>query len=963
MRRILLPIFLISIISAQEKEYFQQYVDYDIEVTLNDTNHTITASEKVLYKNNSPDTLNFIWFHIWPNAYKNDSTAYAKQVGKNSRFSESDSTQRGFIDSLDFYVNGQKADWEYHPEWIDVVKLHLNSPLKPNDSILIETPFFVKIPEVFSRLGHTGQHYEMTQWYPKPAVYDHKGWHPMPYLNQGEFYSEFGSFDVKITLPKEYRIMATGDLVEGEDEIAWLDSLVAETAAIHEKPEKEFKKWVKAKKKRKGKKEEPDSTEVEMKTLHFHQHHVHDFAWFADKKWLVKKGTLALADSTREVILWSFYLPKNAEIWENSVEYLHDSGYWYSRYYGDYPYNHITAVDGDLSAGGGMEYPNITIITTRGSKTFLEMVIMHEVGHNWFYGILGSNERDHTWMDEGINQYTNTRYWQDKYADQNGQILIQDFIQNKLGIGKNLKESWTQYLAYVSNAKSPKAQPLSLPADEYKGKLNYGQNYVKTGVFTRFLQHYLGEEKMDEVMQDYYETWKFRHPYPEDLSAIFEKHTDKDLSWYFHGVFETIDFVDFSIQRKGNRFIISNEGDLKTPVEVVFYGNNHKELKRQWLDGFEWRTVLDASSDVWYAIIDPDEHMPDVDRTNNSTRSETHFHFVWDQPTYYDHDINYIPWFFNYNYYNGLPLGMLFYKGGTPGYSSTTSITPMWDFKNQKLIGGLSHKQKFDSNNLFNDSHMLFKANQMEGRTLGQIDYSGSFGADESQGSLSVGLLYSQLDSVAFDSSLYSHGSYPLAKVGYHHTWKPKESKNSVALNTGIMIGEGFSTASLEAKIKLKFNREIGTGIRVWAGGFLKDKNVPKHFRSYLSGGVDPTFSRFVLDRTGQSTFAVMKYQFVQQGPAMRGLVTDEKDIPLSSTGFTWGVNIDPSFPVFLDIAGGSDFNATYTAAGLKFGPIIIPLYQSWEGENKTVQDWNWVKDRMRLNFSFDFKQLLKVGL
>ena len=415
MLRGLFIFFIFSVISAQETEYFQQNVDYNIEVTLNDTNHTLTAFEKLIYSNNSPDTLDFIWFHIWPNAYKDDSTAYAKQAGENSRFAKSDSSERGFIDSLDFSVDGQKVVWENHPDWIDVIKVYLNDPLYPGGSVTIETPFFVKIPLVFSRLGHTGKHYEITQWYPKPAVYDHKGWHPMPYLNQGEFYSEFGSFNVKITLSKNYRIMATGDLVDGEEEYAWLDSLTIIADSIQNMPEKDFENWVKSQSKGESGEKDSDSINLEMKTLHFRQTRVHDFAWFADEKWLVQKGNLSLDDSMRNVTLWSFYLPKNAATWENSIEYLHDSGYWYSRYYGDYPYNHITAVDGDLSAGGGMEYPNITVIASMPSKQMLEMVIMHEVGHNWFYGILGSNERYHTWMDEGLNEYSFIRYWQDKY--------------------------------------------------------------------------------------------------------------------------------------------------------------------------------------------------------------------------------------------------------------------------------------------------------------------------------------------------------------------------------------------------------------------------------------------------------------------------------------------------------------------------------------------------------------------
>ncbi|SVC09595.1 uncharacterized protein METZ01_LOCUS262449, partial [marine metagenome] len=228
------------------KDYFQQHVAYTIEVTLDDSAHTLHANEKIIYTNNSPDTLQFIWFHLWPNAYKNTETAFAKQGERflSTRFLFSDEEDRGYIDSLDFSVDGVDAKWDYHSEWIDVAKVELPVKLAPGGQTVIETPFFVKLPEVFSRLGHTGKHYEITQWYPKPAVYDHLGWHPMPYLDMGEFYSEFGSFDVKITLPENYRIMATGDLIDGEEEYAWLDSLVTEGDSLYSLDKKAFKKAI-----------------------------------------------------------------------------------------------------------------------------------------------------------------------------------------------------------------------------------------------------------------------------------------------------------------------------------------------------------------------------------------------------------------------------------------------------------------------------------------------------------------------------------------------------------------------------------------------------------------------------------------------------------------------------------------------------------------------------------------------
>ena len=947
--RKLILLILIGTISAQNSDYFQQYVSYDIEVSLNDKDHTLSAFEKLTYKNNSPDTLNFIWFHIWPNAYKNDSTAFAKQQGTGSRFAKADNSKRGFIDSLDFSVDGKKINWLSHEKWTDVVKLELNQPLYPGNSILIETPFFVKIPDQFSRLGHTGQHYEITQWYPKPAVYDHKGWHPMPYLNMGEFYSEFGTFDVKITIPKNYRIMATGDLVNGKAEYAWLDSLTMVTDSVQDLSQEKFKLWLKNQ--QIGKKS--DITDVNMKTLHFHQHHVHDFAWFADKTWLVEKGYLQLGEDKRNITLWSFYLPKNAKQWENSIEYLHDSGYWYSRYYGDYPYSHITAVDGDMSAGGGMEYPNITVISSMPSKAMLEMVIMHEVGHNWFYGILGSNERYHTWMDEGLNEYSSIRYWEDKYGNEGERFVISEFVQDKLGIAKNLQFRFYEYFAYAMSAKSPDVQPLNLKADEFTGA-NYGLNYNKTSVFTRFLQHYLGKEKMDEIMQDYYETWKFRHPYPEDLRAIFEIHTDKDLNWYFDGVLKNTDYLDFSIKKKRNQYTISNNGNLKTPVEVVFFGKDHKEIERRWIEGINWRKTIEGPKNTWYAIIDPDEHMPDINRANNATRKELHLNWVWDQPTFYDHDINYLPWLFSYNHYNGFTPGMLFYKGFIFGYDKLITIRPMWDVQNDALVGKVGVTKIYDPNERFDASRFRINGSKYEGRTGLKFSVSGESDNEDIQKRFSLGMLYSNLDSMALDPNLYTYGAHVSLMLKYGMSKDLKGSLNWAKWDIGLNGSDNFSLLWSEVNLKFKLTEKLGTDIRFWAGSFLNDKDIPKQYRTYLSGGVDPNFSSAVLDRTGKSNTAVLHNQYIQDGPGMKGLVVDKNGIPLSAIGFTWGINITPSIPLYIDVAGGQDFNKTYSAIGFKFGPIILPLYQSWELDQKSAKDWQWVKDRIRISISFD---------
>ena len=184
-------------------KYWQQEADFDIRVALDDNTHSLKGFETIRYTNHSPDTLTWLYIHCWPNAYKDQTTALYQQLSQieERRGKLKKIKDNGYIDQLAFRVNGTSAQTEGHPKYADILKLLLPDKLPPGGEITITTPFFVKIPSYFSRLGHEGKSYMITQWYPKPAVYDSKGWHEMPYLDQGEFYSEYGSFDVHITLP------------------------------------------------------------------------------------------------------------------------------------------------------------------------------------------------------------------------------------------------------------------------------------------------------------------------------------------------------------------------------------------------------------------------------------------------------------------------------------------------------------------------------------------------------------------------------------------------------------------------------------------------------------------------------------------------------------------------------------------------------------------------------------------
>ena len=299
-----LPALLITLILNLQAspQYWQQQVDFIIEVTLNDKEKTLDAFEKITYYNNSPDTLNFIWFHLWPNAYKNDLTAFNDQLLENGNtdFYFSTKEERGYINRLDFKVNGSTAKTEDHPQHIDIIKILLPQPLLPNQKASITTPFHVKLPYNFSRGGYEGESFQITQWFPKPAVYDATGWHPMPYLDQGEFYSEFGNYDVRITLPSNYVVAATGELQDSKEK-EWLKS----RSQFSWKPVKQLSNSGKNTLSKKNIQEYPPSS-TDNKTIRFLQNNVHDFAWFADKRFAVHADTCELA-SGRIIQLYTYY--------------------------------------------------------------------------------------------------------------------------------------------------------------------------------------------------------------------------------------------------------------------------------------------------------------------------------------------------------------------------------------------------------------------------------------------------------------------------------------------------------------------------------------------------------------------------------------------------------------------------------------------------------------------------------
>lgn len=613
----LITLFTLISLTANSQDYWQQEVHYKIQVTLNDVDHTLSATEEFKYINNSPNALDTIYIHLWPNAYRNGETALAQQLysNKNGVLKFGEESKKGNIDSLDFKVDGAQVKWEYDSENVDICYLVLAKPVQPGGSINVSTPFSVKIPSgSISRLGHIGESYQITQWYPKPAVYDQRGWNAMPYLNQGEFYSEYGSFEVAITLPENYVVGATGDLRTFSEQ-QFLDKR-AEATAKSIASGTNYKEFETPKE---GSNFPASSTK--MKSIVYTQENVHDFAWFADKRFNVLKSEVELPGSKRKVTSWAMYTKKNADLWIKASEYLNDAIYYYSLWNGDYPYNNVTAVDGTISAGGGMEYPNVTVIGGASSAHELEVVIVHEVGHNWFYGQLGSNERVHGWMDEGMNTLNEVRYVQTKYPDN---TAMSDMVLNGQFHMNDLDHHDLSDVSYRMLAALGEDQPIETHSADFTS-INYGVvMYQKTGLVFFYLKDYLGEELFDKCMRAYYAEWEFKHPQPEDMRRSLEKTSGKDLSWLFDDLIQTTNHIDYKIKRvKRNEtdgtltVTVKNKGQVDGPIEVnaMIDGN---AVATKWIEpGEKKSTVTLSAPNATEVRIDAGIDIPEMNRQNN----------------------------------------------------------------------------------------------------------------------------------------------------------------------------------------------------------------------------------------------------------------------------------------------------------------------------------------------------------
>lgn len=688
----LLAIVLLLIVrSSFSQTYWQQEVNFVIDAKLNDNNHSISCNETIEYINHSPNTLDSIYMHVWPNAYRNGETALGKQhyAWGRQELTFGNDTMRGSIDGLNFTSNGSPLKWKFTAEYSDICIIYLPKPLKTGEGISISTPFTVKLPDgTISRLGHIGESYQLTQWYPKPAVYDKNGWHPIPYLSQGEFYSEFGSYDVTITLPTNYLVAATGDLQTPEEEV-YRAKRIEETKI----------KLPEYLNNRSNISAFPPS-DTSYKTVRFTQANVHDFAWFADKRFFISKGEATLPYSSRKVTTWNMWVPENSYNWQYADENLKKAVYDCSMWVGDYPYNQISAVDGTYSDGGGMEYPTITLIGNVETKEEFELFIVHEVMHNWFFGILASDERKHGWIDEGITTFYEVRYMQ-KYYPTNKALsapLSNPILSNLPHFG-GMTQLEMNDLKYRFITALGIDEPISTYSPNFS-KNNYSViMYIKTSLIFFYLKNYLGEEVFDQCIKTYYTNWQFKHPQPEDIQETFEQVSGKKLNWFFDDLINTTDYLDYKIQHvkqssDGTIVTVKNVGKLNAPIEV-------NVLKDGAIVETKWVEVGAKKTRLHFSTKNPDEvrintspEIPELYRENNSWHSNGLFkkieplkvEFLFGDKESTKTNLFWLP-VVGANAQDHFMLGAAFHSIGLSPHRFQWLVAPMYSFGRKSLSG------------------------------------------------------------------------------------------------------------------------------------------------------------------------------------------------------------------------------------------------------------------------------------
>ena len=590
---------LICYFSGFSQNYWQQSVDYKMNVEMNVEDYTYTGEQQLTYTNNSPETLHKVFYHLYFNAFQPGSEMAARVNNgkdKNTRFNVNiDSinyNQQGYLKVYDLKQDGKSIQSVLSGTILEVT---LIEPIKPGNSTIFSLNFEGKVPDLIRRSGKNsseGVALSMAQWYPKMAEYDYEGWNAEPYLGR-EFHGVWGNFDVRITLNKKFTVAASGYL---------------------QNPEEVGHGYSEGKGKAKKKK----------LSWHFYAPNVHDFTWSADPNYihdtfLGPNGVelhFFYVDNPKYNSTWKKLQPKTAELME-----------FFNKRLGEYPYKQYTIAQG---GDGGMEYAMMTLITGNRSYGSLLGVTAHELAHSWFQHVLATNEMKYEWMDEGFTTYIST-------------LAVEEMLNKKSSFP--FSSSYDNYFYLVSSGKE---EPQQTNANRYIYNMAYEISaYSKGAIFLAQLGYIIGESKLNKTLKSYFEEFKFKHPTPNDFRRVAERISGIQLKWYLTDWTQTTNTIDYAIKSidensENTNVRLKRVGNMPMPLDVlvkfedgstsVYYipiplmrGEKENPYKLDWvvLEDWAWAyseyliEINKAKGKVSEVLIDPSFFMADINRENN----------------------------------------------------------------------------------------------------------------------------------------------------------------------------------------------------------------------------------------------------------------------------------------------------------------------------------------------------------
>ncbi len=637
--KIRILVFICSLLLGLSVSHAQR-PQYRITASLDTAEHTLTGEIEITYSNYSYKTLDKLGIHLWPNAYSTKTTALVEQMllqGKMDLY-HAKPESLGSITGLNFISSNQDIKLQIDSAHVDIGWLILSKPLKPSESITFSSPFVVRIPESFSRLGRAYDTYQITQWYPHVAVFDTDGWHTMPYLEIGEFFNDFADYDVRLALPKGYIVAATGELNSSE---------------------------------------ENDS----ISTWHFKAENVIDFAWFASPTFQ-KETYLVDVGGADKVELHIYVDAYGNKLWDKAPLYAERALQFYSDWLGPYPYPQMSVVYAPLGVGGGMEYPMLSHIGYTTDSLSLDEIIAHEIGHNWLYAILANNEREYPWMDEGLNTFIEAQYMATYHPGYIEYSLPEIFSAKG---AMRFLDVVQRYYQFNNTLEPPASDP------QYQDEVQYffsAYELPKQGL--DMMMSRVGEPTMKQMFKDYFRDYKFSHVTPAILKQSFEKSCDCNLEWFFYDWIYNAHKVDYRVKNfsaSKKDITLINKGESKIPLKINTYKKG-SDLKEHWINGFSGEKTIHLNFKA--DAIRLYDGMMGINKnytTNVKPRTIFPRFRLLPQIQSYDRPTVGVTPFFGINLTDGFMPGLAFTSGLFPQNKFKFVVAPMYGATSKKLRG------------------------------------------------------------------------------------------------------------------------------------------------------------------------------------------------------------------------------------------------------------------------------------